>query len=110
MAARASVSTVTCTRFLLPSPPISRVTALAAAFPVCGSVATTRSPSWIFSIGLLEPSASNTAVPGAKLLHEAHQDGQPGLHTRTQISAGEALDDVCQSRRSPKRRLGQSNI
>ncbi len=39
----------------------------ALVFPVAGSVANTSSPTSTFPIGLLEPSAINTRVPGTKL-------------------------------------------
>jgi hypothetical protein len=65
--------TDTVTRSFTPVPVIVVTTARADVFPVSGSVASTRSPSSIFSISFFAPSAINTDVPGTKLF-AAHDD------------------------------------
>ena len=66
-----STSTVISTRSFWPWPTIVATTFWGSLSPVSGSVANTRSPSSTSWIGLVEPSANNTRVPGAKLLQPA---------------------------------------
>ncbi len=61
-------STVIRTRFLVPSPTMTRSTVRASVLPDTGSVARTRSPACTRPMGLVAPSPVTTGVSGVKLL------------------------------------------